>query len=279
MRPRKRRAAFTLIELLVVVAIIALLIAILLPSLRAARSSAKRTLCAAHLREIAVAWQHYLGETDHRGRFLKDEPWLPDTNFNYGGQIGTFSAIYRLPRPLNRYLQLPALFPPPLAGSGAGTVRAQEQAEVFHCPADDGYEQVRPTVFEGYGTSYQTNHFLVGPKQPTIPSTEPAVTPLRELARRAGRLTISQVDVTHSEVLLLGDMSWYPAYLRDVVPRADWHDKAARYNVAFLDGHVEFVKIGRGLHVGADYSTVPIRELAAQVADLQQPLPDEGEQP
>ncbi|MBI1368893.1 MAG: prepilin-type N-terminal cleavage/methylation domain-containing protein [Planctomycetes bacterium] len=56
------RNGFTLIELLVVVAIIALLIAILLPGLSRAREVARRTRCASNLRQVTLGAILYGGE-------------------------------------------------------------------------------------------------------------------------------------------------------------------------------------------------------------------------
>lgn len=60
----RRRGGFTLIELLVVVAIIALLIAILLPSLSRARNMANTTACAANLKGLGLAAHIYAQEFD-----------------------------------------------------------------------------------------------------------------------------------------------------------------------------------------------------------------------
>jgi prepilin-type N-terminal cleavage/methylation domain-containing protein/prepilin-type processing-associated H-X9-DG protein len=62
-----RKRGFTLIELLVVVAIIAILIAILLPSLSRAKEYARKGVCGSNNRQIANALQMYA--KDYNGQY------------------------------------------------------------------------------------------------------------------------------------------------------------------------------------------------------------------
>jgi prepilin-type N-terminal cleavage/methylation domain-containing protein/prepilin-type processing-associated H-X9-DG protein len=56
--------AFTLIELLVVIAIIAVLMAILMPSLRAAKDHARRIHCVSNVKYLALGWFMYQDDND-----------------------------------------------------------------------------------------------------------------------------------------------------------------------------------------------------------------------
>jgi len=72
-RKRSGRLGFTLVELLVVVAIIAMLISILLPSLSQAKNSAKAVVCGSNQRNLIIASLGYNNE--HADWFCPIQDW------------------------------------------------------------------------------------------------------------------------------------------------------------------------------------------------------------
>ena len=65
MRERRRVRAFTLIDVLVTIFVVAVLVAIMLPSMSAVRESTRRVLCGSNVRQITIGIAMYAD--DHRG--------------------------------------------------------------------------------------------------------------------------------------------------------------------------------------------------------------------
>jgi len=125
------RHGFTLIELLIVVAIISLLLSIMVPAYRAAKESARQTVCLTQLRAIGIAVEEY--STKFGCRLAESPP----------GKLWQ-------PRPERQLLQ-------------AQLVAVQE---TFFCPSDspNSYAET-PTLFERADTGVQVQGlFWPGPQ-------------------------------------------------------------------------------------------------------------------
>jgi len=66
----RKHKAFTLIELLVVISIIALLVSILMPSLRKAREQAKAVICQSNLKQWSYFFAFYTDDNNDKGKLL-----------------------------------------------------------------------------------------------------------------------------------------------------------------------------------------------------------------
>jgi prepilin-type N-terminal cleavage/methylation domain-containing protein/prepilin-type processing-associated H-X9-DG protein len=231
---------FTLIELLVVIAVITLLMAIMLPALSRARALSVRVVCKNNLKQIAFAWQMYLDDND--GKFYQDTY----ANMCYGGGEGTM--VPGQPKPLNRYLSLPEV------------PDENTRAKVFKCPGDDG-SLIFP-FYELVGTSYQTNILLIGQNgfgswSEGSSGTDWADVLDKRLFAGTGRASVA----SPARVLLLGDYTWASQWMVDYDPGVSWHRQCCHFNVAFVDGHVGFLKIRKGLFVTSEYCILPFRDL------------------
>jgi prepilin-type N-terminal cleavage/methylation domain-containing protein/prepilin-type processing-associated H-X9-DG protein len=143
----KRQAkGFTLIELLVVVAIIAVLISILLPSLSQARMQAKRVVCTSNFRQIGVAMASYEMEYNsfptisYNPYFNKDNYWQGQLA-RYLGFSGNIES---------------GLTYSPGNWTGDQARYPDRQVPIFQCPGSYNI----PSPYGWSGNSYGINRYL-----------------------------------------------------------------------------------------------------------------------
>lgn len=145
--PRGMRA-LSLIEVLVVVGIIALLAAVLLPSLSAARAQAREAACANNIGRICQAEGTY--QTEHAG-WIPGSPWTTGYTFldnveqtwNPARGINRFVVEWLdYATPLRVQMYGPGSIPRPAGKTPDAAKEARDKmfilltAEPFHCPAN-----------------------------------------------------------------------------------------------------------------------------------------------
>jgi len=201
---RRPRHGFTLIELLVVIAIIAILAAILFPVFAKARAKAREIACISNLRQLGMSITMYADDCDGLYPFAVDP------------------ADYSTPQIWNSQPAFKALIPF-MTHIDEALVPYAKSKEMFHCPADFGFDiedftgleidptgspkNASPSSFKKFGSSYYYR-------------TEIAF-------RHAGQQNFQQPAQVN--VLFDGAGKWHGT---DIPP-------ALRYNVVFGDGHAK----------------------------------------
>ena len=244
---RRHAGGFTLIEVLVVVAIIALLVSILLPSLSQAREQAKRASCLSNLKTLGMAVSAYI--LNEKERFC----WLQKTWF-YGGRRGNGEVTWGgwdIPaerRPLNKYVY-------------QGKMRNSMSLEAYRCPSDFGVRlnnepDSTATESPGYdvlGTSYQSNHnwesyadssTYMGPGGEGYTGA-PLDQRIAYLEDNIVRIMLKKAP-TRFIVLYEDPADWALNTADKFIPNykvTSWHKKPNYHCMLFLDGHAQYLLV------------------------------------
>jgi prepilin-type N-terminal cleavage/methylation domain-containing protein/prepilin-type processing-associated H-X9-DG protein len=220
----RRIAAFTLIELLVVMAIVALLAAMLLPSLRTAKQSARIARCKANVRQLSLALHFYVDDTGYYPRQFERR------------REGTRAWID----------QWPELLAPRLASSWTG--------EVFRCPdypgptAPDPKINMRSFPVGSYGYNCDMNNRSLE-RDPPVREVE-VKAPSEMVGLGDGTLVSLQSPLSWGRYQIIGYgvlsktfASGPFSFVDPVQTRAATRRRHRdHYNVAFCDGHIESIK-------------------------------------
>ncbi len=239
---------FTLIELLVVVSIIALLIAILLPTARGARDAACAVTCGAQSKQIALAAVLYTGDFDNTfpiGDLGGDNPSGGAHNAVLGKIRPEDEDLYR--RGKIRHI----------------TPYTNESDEVFECCADHGKRPGYPhfndglSMYDASGTSYSFNGGAWQIDNITIPMPNTLAYPLDFHDWGLWGRNIDNMP-DPSKMVLIGEWSFYWLISQEWPGGGftDWGDgrffvfhgelgptpdfDKVRMNHTFVDGHGEF---------------------------------------
>jgi prepilin-type N-terminal cleavage/methylation domain-containing protein/prepilin-type processing-associated H-X9-DG protein len=264
----RHRDAFTLIELLIVIAIIAFLIGIVLPSLGAARLTARATACGVKLQQLGVSLNLYLNDFDNRLPQALG-PVAPGVDSVigalFGGKKGVLpfygiSTIGAERRPLNRYVA---------GAEGASDTNGGEfELLAYRSPVDKGVGatgipfppyNTAASMYDFIGSSYTLNdHSLEGETFATlVPMT----------ARGPGGKMPLIRDT--SKTWVLGTHTIYNYQLDNGAPndkRMRWFGEAkVEANLLFADFHVrsrvrvpQFAEDGVSpANTTADYTFLP----------------------
>ncbi len=218
-----KRKAFTLVELLVVVSIIALLISILLPSLRHAREQAKQTVCRANMRSLMLAVHEYA---------VNNNDQLVSAGLAHGGNVDEHAAWIN-------------------------TLKTEYGNElVARCPNDKSiyWEQAWPGTEHQRRASFATNYYTVkkiggkGPYDRFSMFRRPADTVYMVELVEKGEYAVA--DHVHPE-------KWYidPERLGSEQLETEQHLEQANYS--FIDGHVSGYRFEDTYDVDLDESNFP----------------------